>query len=344
MCVFKIREYTPPTHVLLHELLNRYQTYQYINFINNHSFQDGNLFALCSIKDDIISNIFLIRKENKTMKVLNPFYLKVDPNELKSLVNFLFDNPIIEKIMFNSLLDKLPLDSFSYPIITDCKIEDNIVTLPSTYVDYLNTLGKQTKKHAKYYVGRMNRDFPTVEYIYKTGNELTDKEFDTICHFSSARMQYKSLRYVGDDEILKRNITNEFGFGFLVKIEGEIKAGCIGYILGEHLYLSKIAHDVAYNNYNLGNVVLLKLIEYSIEHNIKYFHFLWGKHIDYKKRFGGKTYPLSDFLIFKSKGSIYYKTFLAINYIKNKKRIHDYLHKKESLWKILRRIKFIVTK
>ncbi len=60
-------------------------------------------------------------------------------------------------------------------------------------------------------------------------------------------------------------------------IENKIVAGCVGFMLGENYYLSKIAHDIEYNKYNLGNVVLLESIKFCIENGVKKFHFLWGR-------------------------------------------------------------------
>ena len=60
-------------------------------------------------------------------------------------------------------------------------------------------------------------------------------------------------------------MSTDCGFISTVKIDEEIIAGCCGYIIGEHLYLSKIAHQLKYNKYNAGQIALLKLIEWAIE-------------------------------------------------------------------------------
>ncbi|MGM9778848.1 MAG: GNAT family N-acetyltransferase [Prevotella sp.] len=292
-----------------------------------------------------MKNIFLVKQEAKKVKMLNSFYISMMAEELKALADYLFVHYQIDIIEWNFLSVHLTLSNLPYPAVAYIRAEDNIAELPDTYADYLNTLGKQTKKHAKYYVGRMVRDFPSVEYIYKRGIEVTDEEFYAVCRFSSERMAYKSIKYGGaSDEKLRIGIQHEAGFGFFVKIEGEVKAGCIGYVIGEHLYLSKIAHDVSMNNYNLGNVVLLKLIEYCIDHHIRHFHFLWGKNVDYKVRFGGVAYPLMNYAIFRRRGLAYYRKRLDVWHFVTMRRIHDYLKQHDRLWKTLRKIRYSVSK
>lgn len=48
-----------------------------------------------------------------------------------------------------------------------------------------------------------------------------------------------------------------------------------------------IAHDNAYNNYNIGNLILLDTIEYAINIGITKFNFMWGR-CEYKERFKAK--------------------------------------------------------
>lgn len=292
-----------------------------------------------------MKNIFLVEREKNKARVLNPFCISVDADELKALADYLFEHYHTVVIEWNTLSVALPVSNLPYPTIKYNTIEDNIAELPDSYADYLNTLGRQTKKHAKYYVGRMQRDFPSVEYIYKNGRDVSDEEFYTVCRLASERMAHKSLKYGGaSDEKLRRCIRHDAGFGFLVKIKGEVKAGCIGYVIGEHLYLSKIAHDVSMNKYNLGNVVLLKLIEYCINHHIPHFHFLWGKNVDYKVRFGGVAHPLTNYVIFSTKGLAYYQKRYDVWLFENKQKVLERLKRNDRLKKTIRRIRYFVTK
>ena len=350
MSSYQIKEYRSKR--LLDELLDRYRTFQYINILpppSRHTqglvYKGSKVSSLCSMQGQVVKNIYLIQQASDKIKVLNPFYLSVEADEMRALTDYLFEHYQAEILEWNTLLLSLPLNKLPYHVISYSPIEDNIAELPDTYADYLNTLGKQTKKHSKYYVGRVARDFPSVEYIYKRGMDVTDKEFHAVCRFSSERMAHKSIKYGGaSDNKLRNGIQHDAGFGFFVKIEGDVKAGCIGYVIGEHMYLLKIAHDVSMNTYNLGNVVLLKLIEYCIDHHIHHFHFLWGKNVDYKVRFGGVTYPLINYAIFRRRGLAYYKRKSYVLQFVIMRRIHDSLKQHDWLWKILRKIRYSVSK
>lgn len=116
---------------------------------------------------------------------------------MKALTEYLFSTYHVIKITWGTLLEKLPVNYISNLSIEYSRIEDNIASLPATYTDYLNSLGHQTKKHEKYYVGRMVRDFPSVEYIYKKGADITEEEFNTVCRYITERMAYKSKSYGG---------------------------------------------------------------------------------------------------------------------------------------------------
>lgn len=146
------------------------------------------------------------------------------------------------------------------------------------------------------------------------------------------------------DKVLKKAIKHESGFGFFVKIDGQVKAGCLGYILGEHFYLSKIAHDVELNYYNVGNVELLKLIDYCISHKISQFHFLWGKKVDYKVRFGSVSYPLYDYCIYKTKTTEYYKDLLHIHIQEKERNIKAHLKNNKPIWKAITKLKYLFKK
>lgn len=94
--------------------------------------------------------------------------------------------------------------------------------------------------------------------------------------------------------------------GYVVyRINGKIIAGTLVFIYGEQMYLSVIAHDDDYGKYNVGNLVLLKTIEWAIQSNIEVFHFLWGR-CDYKVRFKSEQRNMYNVEIYKVFLSYFY--------------------------------------
>lgn len=305
-------------------LCKKYHNYLLISTLLPPPSQVGRLMIVeCTTSE--YHNFFVVDINGGVARIHNAFYFQTDELELGDFVRYLFENFGVRKIRWARLYEPLP--TVSYKRLSYCSISDNIAELPDTFNDYLNSLGKQTKKHSKYYLGRLERDFQAVEYQYVTGAELPRATFNRICDFARGRMAYKSLSYGGGDETLWRGIQHPSGFAYLISIGGEVKASCVGYILGEHLYLSKIAHDVSLNKYNLGNIVLLKLIEHCIENHIRYFHFLWGEGVDYKVRYGGIPHRLTEYTLYRYADLHYYADAVLLGFKKLKHNLANAIRK-----------------
>lgn len=121
-------------------------------------------------------------------------------------------------------------------------------------------------------------------------------------------------------------------------------AGCIGYLINEDFYLCKIAHDNNFSRYNLGQVVLLKLIEYLTTKEIKRFHFLWNKGIDYKTRFGGIQFPLHTYYYYPHKNMSYYKQLIQLEVRTIKECTKDIIRKNKIILQLYHKITFAISK
>lgn len=321
-----------------HFLCDKYHNYQ---LISTMLASYDKLKYIEVIKEGDIVNAYVVLVDVEEIRILNSFYIYADEQEIDEFINFLFSKFNVCKINWNSIISVLPITSISVPCLFYNRIEDNIAYLPDTYSDYMNSLGRQTKKHSKYYINRLSRDFSNVKFEYIKGPFLAEEDLEHICRFSSERIASKYLKYIDDTQNLKVRIKHHSAFAFVLRIDNSIQAGCLGYILGQHSYLVKISHNVEFNRYNLGNIVLLKLIEYCIEHNVRYFHFLWGKNVDYKSRYKGIETALYDYVFYREKNIGYYKDGI---YLCCKKRITwfvEFLKNNKQLLKLYRRIRYV---
>lgn len=82
-------------------------------------------------------------------------------------------------------------------------------------------------------------------------------------------------------------------------LDGTIAAGTISSVYNGAMNLHVIAHSNDYGRFNIGNLILLKTIEYAIVHEIKIFNFLWGGQ-EYKKRFGATEQLFYDACFYKN--------------------------------------------
>ena len=221
---------------------------------------------------------------------------------------------------------------------------DNIAAIPNTFKEYIDSLGKQTKKHAKYYLGRINRDFPQI--CFNVDNAINGtvsiEDYMNITNLSKQRMTSKNLKYNLSEAEDKKRYEELSRNGLILKatIDGNTVAGCIGYLINEDFYLCKIAHDNNFSRYNLGQVVLLKLIEYLTTKEIKRFHFLWNKGIDYKTRFGGIQFPLHTYYYYPHKNMSYYKQLIQLEVRTIKECTKDIIRKNKKILQLYHKITF----
>lgn len=161
--------------------LNHWLAQQYCSYstlISDEEFPS--LLFLESWENDSLHNIFVIRIIDRCRAVcLNSFYLTIDQEEQKFIMEYLKSNYWIKALHYTKILPNQENVS-SIPILRRSDLCDNIAQLPPTFQDYLSSLGKQTRKHSKYYLGRITRDFPSIEYIFQTGKDIDYKLFKRI--------------------------------------------------------------------------------------------------------------------------------------------------------------------
>lgn len=322
--------------------INKFLIDTYCNYVTKCSaFQGMNVTFYESRIGEKVKNIFVVRIDKRQATILNKFYLDVEEDEITLLLEVLSNRYGVNKLFFNKLFSPPALSET--PHIQEYEIVDNIADLPPSFSMFIDSLGKNTKKHSKYYLGRMQRDFPDVEYNVYENQDISRSDFDSITNFSRERMAQKNLPYgaTSHDGWLFTNVTADCGYLSSVKIQNQIVAGCVGFVCGEHLYLSKIAHDPKFNNYNAGQVALLRCIEWAIEEKgVKKFHYLWGKNVDYKDRFGGCPHLMYNLVIFKKIGFPYYFASLKSHVKEAKQSIMDFLRSNKSLLKFYHKITY----
>lgn len=289
--------------------------------------------SLCTASNEI-SNVYCVKAKGDTLEVENSFYFTPSDEELTEFFEFVWHHwYAVKRITFNTLLE--PLQVVPQTSIHYISGVDNIAILPESFEAYLVSLGKQTCKHSKYYLGRIKRDFPSCDTVICMNRNIRLDDYQQIVELSRQRMEYKNKPYSGgqyeehlykalkggDDDFLRMG----GGILLLVKIESKIVAGCVGFLMGENFYLSKIAHNVEYNKYNLGNIALLETIRMCINQDVKNFHFLWGENVDYKKRFGGEPHPLHYHIFYKNKGYRYFYDKAKLSFSQRINAIKNYL-------------------
>ncbi|MFT3752811.1 MAG: GNAT family N-acetyltransferase [Paludibacter sp.] len=194
--------------------------------------------------------------------------------------------------------------------------DDQILDLPGTVEDYYLELGAKTRKHIKQRKERLIKEFESVNFVVKYGEEIEKSVVDKIMQMSTKRMKSKG-RKTERCEITVNNtykFSQSYGCVAYIEVNGEIIAGCIASSLNKAVYAHVLAHDEAFFKYNPGDACIFFLIQTSIEKGMSVFHFLWGK-MEYKRRLLAKSNLLYSYSV--------YRTY-SLNYVFSKIKAIDF--------------------
>ncbi len=164
------------------------------------------------------------------------------------------------------------------------------IALPANADEYLQQLGRQTRKHLPYYVRRLQREWGS-DYAFNvtSGDKISWESFDALLKLNRLRMRNKRRLSLWSPEIVKHRWPLFRGSGIMGCLHRgkSIVAATLSLSGGEEAYLILLAHDPQYDHFNLGNVCLWKTIEYLIESGYASFHLMWGNSF-YKEQFRGQ--------------------------------------------------------
>ncbi len=193
-----------------------------------------------------------------------------------------------------------PYASDRYHVHRTAIVSDIIVDLPADEKGYLAMLNSTTRKHVQYYKRRFLKTFPSGALKVYRKEEISPELVRELIRFNHLRMEEKNTHSDLDekDEKGMYELCREYGVIHTVENEGKLIGGTINPQIAGHGHLAVIAHDPAYNKYNVGQIALYETIADCIRENCERFHFLWDMS-DYKKRFGGHLVELYYYHIYR---------------------------------------------
>jgi hypothetical protein len=245
--------------------------------------------------------IFTIVKDSAI--ILNKVF-RLEPDELDEVSKMLFSHyRHLNYLRFDALIYE-DFKGAKSPHMVVGTYEDVVVRLPKNFGNYQSRFGKKTKRHLRYYMGKLKKSFNQVNFEVLTPPELTPQIISQIIGFNKLRTVKKGYRQGidRDNENKIVNFTCQNGCVCVMKIDGQISAGAILFNLKNDAFLQVISHDAKFDGFDLGLVCLSNTIQYCIEQGIGNFHFLWGE-AEYKRRFQGTGVKLVNMLVFKNRFS-----------------------------------------
>ena len=258
-----------------------------------------NASTYIAMKGDKVTCALIFRQEEDEVKVINEG-MRISQQEMTRFSRYIFGAyHSVKKIAFNAIsseTEKSHLVIQRFP-----SSEHIIISLPSKEAEYLAKLGKATRKNIRYYLGRLQRTYPSFQHEVYDAAAACEEDIRTIINFNQMRMAGKNKASHLNEQKIERiiKLVKRCGFISLVRINNQICAGAICYRTGSTVTLQVTAHNPEYDKYSLGMVNCYLAICESIKQRAKEFNFLWGRS-KYKYALLGVNQNLDHILIYRS--------------------------------------------
>jgi hypothetical protein len=211
------------------------------------------------------------------------------------------------------------------------RVNSNIFTiLPDSIDTYMSQLGGHTRRHVRSYERKFFKDFGSAEFITGYNSGINKEDYKEIIKLSRERCSWKGFTSGVTDEEIENlfEVIKLYGVVSTMKLNNKVIAGNIGTILEDQMTFDIIGHDNAFNDYNIGNIMIKKTVEQAIKDKIHILNFSWGglenpnSVTNWKLQFGNQRWFLNDITYF-SRTMDYYLAKIALESKIAKKRITE---------------------
>lgn len=194
------------------------------------------------------------------------------------------------------------------PSLTDVNIH-----LPTSVEDYNKILGAKSRRHYKYYLKKIQKDYSDVEIyinkVYVPEDIQLLKELFKLKEIRSKNLHEPNL--IDLNEL--STMCESYGRLSYVMVNGHCAGILVFYKVNKEYYFIQTAFNDDYKNYSLGRTILYESILRSIEEGAENFHFLWGG-AEYKNHYAGEELALYTTAVFRKKRWTYLKFLLKVRY------------------------------
>lgn len=221
-------------------------------------------------------SIFLFKKLGQSLKVVNEG-MRLKKKEIDYFCEYVFANDEqINRIDFHAVVP--PQQPLSRANLRWACTEDIVITLPSDEQNYLNQLGKATRKSIKKHLIRAQRELTSFNHSVHAGNQVSEEALLKIVGFNHSRMAGKEKLSALDTQMTKQllSIIRSHGIVGLVNSDKGLGAGTLACRFGDDVFSLITAHDPAYDSLGFGSLSRHLMIVHSIQTGAKRFHLLGG--------------------------------------------------------------------
>ena len=273
--------YATLTHLQLHCQTDQASTYA--------RWQEGRLAAL-----------FLFRQHGHEVRVLNEG-MQLDTEEIEKFCTHIFSqHDDTQRIQFHAV--QLSDHATKRPALRFSCTEDIVITLPATKEDYLQQLGRSSRKNLRQHLAKAARNLPGFRYEVLEGKEVSEQLIRRIISFNHARMadKQRSSAISGESEAKLISLIRQRGTVGMMYVKNQVSGGSLVCRVGKDLYSLVNAHDPQYNAYSLGNLCRYLMISDAISKGDERFHLLGGN-FSSKEGMLGQRQPLDNLVLYRSR-------------------------------------------
>jgi hypothetical protein len=244
--------------------------------LKSHSLRDASTYVRWDTADSQPESIFIFRKLGQSIRVINEG-MRLNKKSVEEFCEYMFgQDEQINRIDFHAVAP--PPQRISRPHLAWACTEDIVVTLPKTEQDYLDQLGKSTRKSIKKNLSRAQRLLPNFNHSIHSGSSVTDSTLRQVVRFNHSRMAGKEKLSALNDEATNELISlmRSHGVVGLIASDQGLGAGTLACRFGEDIFSIITAHDPTYDSFGLGTLSRHLMIVHCIELGAKRFHLLGG--------------------------------------------------------------------
>jgi hypothetical protein len=247
-----------------------------------------------------ISAVFLFRQEKDEIKVLNQ-QIAISQEELRKFADAVFSRytsaRLISFYAINTKIDDFPFVCQQYSAL-----EENVLRLPATADDYLASISANFRSTLRRAEKRTKKDFPSFRAEVVSTTDVGEDMVRNLISLAGARMAAKQKKaYIGEEHLGSiMRLIRTHGYVVAARVNGKVCGGSIWYCVGRRAFLHIIAHDPRFDQYMLGNQVLLAGVLHWIARGGRECWLMGGSRA-HKAKF--KTVPqyLDSMLIYRSR-------------------------------------------
>jgi hypothetical protein len=244
--------------------------------------------------------VLLFRQQEGNIIVLNEG-MQLEANDIETFIHFAFSKlDGVNSIHFHAVAPERI--SYSRPALCLPCTEDIVIHLPNSEEDYLNRLGKSTRKSTRQSLARAQRTLPAFRHEVRPGKEVSEQVLRDIIGFNHARMALKQRTSAINSEASDKLIAliHERGVVGMASVEGRLCGGTLACRIGNDLHSLVNAHNPAYDAFGLGRVCRHLMIVYAIQMQLQRFHLMGGQFAS-KRMVLGERQPLYHLAFYRSR-------------------------------------------